>query len=218
MRNKSLGSVLIVVGAVLIAMALGLFGYNLWTQERAGDTAQVALDALKEVAHEATSTLDQSSENETVGTEPNSTVLKDVPNYLLDPYREMPEQEIDGVAYIGYLEIPALELELPVISTSTSKYLQLAPCRFYGSPYLDNLVIGAHNYSTHFGNIGELENGDLVIFTDMDRNVFTYQVADQIILQPDESEILCDGEYPLSLYTCTVGGSSRVTIRCKTAE
>lgn len=217
MRSKSKRTALLTSGIILIILALCLVGYNLWTQSHAGDTAQDALDSLKEVAPVATSDSTVPTDEGFVEDELLLPELS-VPDYVLDSGVEMTEQEIDGVPYIGYLEIPALELELPVISTSTYPYLRIAPCRFYGSVYMDNMVIGAHNYSTHFGDIHTLQKGDLVTFTDMDGNVFSYQVAEQIILQPDESEILCDGQWPLSLYTCTVGGSSRVTVRCEKAE
>lgn len=39
-----------------------------------------------------------------------------LPDYMLCPDMEMPVKTIEGVDYIGILTIPALELELPVIS------------------------------------------------------------------------------------------------------
>ena len=129
----------------------------------------------------------------------------------------MPEKEVDGISYVGVIRIPTLELELPVIAETTSAYLQIAPCRYTGSAYLDNLVIGAHNYSTHFGRIKDLNYGDSITFTDTDGNVFSYIIADMEILKPYQVEDLCDGKWPLSLYTCTLGGRTRVTIRCEKA-
>ena len=55
-------------------------------------------------------------------------------------------------------------------------------------------------------------------FTDMDGNVFSYQVADIEILQPGDVEELCSGEWPLTLYTCTIGGRTRITVRCELIE
>jgi len=219
MRSNSHRKLLVVVGVILIVTALGLVCFNLDTQDRAGDSSQVALNSLKEVAHWATSntTLPQNDTISVDETEPTQGDLSREEDIVPEPTLypdEMPEQEIDGVSYIGYIKIPALELELPVISTSTYPYLKIAPCRFYGSVYLNNFVIGAHNYKTHFGSIKNLAIGDQVIFTDMLGNMFIYEVAFSEILQPDESEILCNGQWPLSLYTCTIGGQARVTVRC----
>ena len=57
----------------------------------------------------------------------------------------MTEKNINGYAYIGYLTIPDLNLELPIMSGWDSKRLQIAPCRFTGTLRGGDLVIMAHN-------------------------------------------------------------------------
>ena len=84
---------------------------------------------------------------------------------------------INGRDYIGVLSIPSLELELPVISQWDYPALKVAPCRYSGSLYQDNLIICAHNYASHFGKLKELQPGDIVLFTDMDEHVVTFQVV-----------------------------------------
>lgn len=44
--------------------------------------------------------------------------------------------------------------------------------------------------------------------------MFTYCVAEEEILQPAQTEQMVSGDWDLTLFTCTVGGRSRVTIRC----
>lgn len=128
---------------------------------------------------------------------------------------EMPEQEVNGQAYIGTLEIPALERKLGVISRWSGERLQLAPCRYSGSAYTGGLVIAAHNYSAHFGKLKDLEPGDTVLFMDVDGNAFSYEVTLLETLQPDAVEEMTDESWDLTLFTCTTGGASRVTVRCK---
>ena len=140
-----------------------------------------------------------------------------IPDYQRNPHMDMPEQILDGTAYIGTLEIPVLELDLPVASETTGENLQKAPCRYSGSPYTENLVLGAHNYDGHFGRLKKLSYGDEIRVTDLDGNAFTYRVADIEILQPEQLEDLLGGGWPLTLYTCTPGGQSRVTVRCEIA-
>ena len=198
--RKQLGTAAIGLGVLLICCALGLTIHNLWQEQAAGDTARETMESIELL-------LPESQEQKE---------MTPLPAYQIDPNISMPEQTIDGIGYIGYLSIPALGLELPVITETTRAYLQVAPCRFTGSAYLDDLVIGAHNYSTHFGRLQELAYGDEIAFTDMDGNVFLYEVADLEVLNPDQDEDLCSGEYPLSLYTCTIGGRTRLTVRCAT--
>ena len=126
----------------------------------------------------------------------------------------MPTQTIDGIDYIGVLEIPSLNLELPVISQWSYPNLRIAPCRYSGSAYSGGLVIAAHNYDSHFGRLKTLQTDDEVIFTDIDGNTFTYKVAVMEILEPLATEEMKSEEWDLSLFTCTIGGRSRVTVRC----
>ena len=129
----------------------------------------------------------------------------------------MPEvrlEELDGAACIGVLEIPEIDLKLPVLSEWSYPLLKKAPCRYSGSAYLDNLVIAAHNYRTHFGKLKELEVGTEVIFTDAAENRFEYKVAAVEALTPQSVEDMTSGEWALSLFTCTLDGKNRVTVRC----
>lgn len=195
MKRKGKG--LIFTGLLLIAAALFLTGYNLFDQMRAQRSAAQAAAQLAERLPQTTQT--------------------DVPDYLLTPEMEMPVETIDGVDYVGVLRIPALALELPVISQWSYPLLKIAPCRYSGSAYQNNLVLCAHNYASHFGNLKNLHIGAAVTFTDMDGNLFTYQVAELETLPPQAAEEMENGDWDLTLFTCTVGGQSRVTVRC-TAE
>ena len=76
-------------------------------------------------------------------------------------------------------------------------------------------MIAAHNYRSHFGRLSALVQGDTVRFTDVDGNLFLYEVVVLEILEPDETEAMIAGVYDLSLFTCTAGGASRFTVRCK---
>lgn len=189
------------LGVLLLAAGLWMVAGNLRQQEAAEETSREVLNRLELPQR------DQSS--------PEMPVLTQVPDYQRNPHMEMPEEVLDGTAYIGTLEIPDLDLALPVVSTTTGENLQKAPCRYSGSAYTDDLVLGAHNYDAHFGRLKKLSYGDAVRVTDLDGNVFSYQVADIEILQPDQLEDLLGGGWPLTLYTCTPGGQSRVTIRCE---
>ena len=192
------GTAWIHVGLLLIAAALFLSAYNEMASHEARNSAQQVIEQLCE-------TLPTES---TAGTEAPA-----VPEYLLDAGREMPVQTINGRDYIGVLSIPSLELELPVISQWDYPALKVAPCRYSGSLYQDNLIICAHNYASHFGKLKTLQPGDTVLFTDMDENVVTFQMVERETLGPTDVEGMEAGDWDLTLFTCTVGGQTRVTIR-----
>ena len=138
----------------------------------------------------------------------------EIPDYILNPKMDMPVTKANGQSYIGVLEIPSLGLTLPVISEWDYARLKKAPCRYAGSAYTDDLVIAAHNYKSHFGNLKQLVPGSRVSFTDAVGNRFEYRVVLTETLMPNDVEEMKSGEFDLSLFTCTVGGSYRVTVRC----
>lgn len=196
-KRKQKGRFLIRLGLLLIAAALCFIIYNLYEEHRAREQSGQALDALQEY-------IPGSDQNDDTS----------MPDYMLNPDMEMPTQTIDGMDYIGVLEIPSLNLELPVISQWSYPNLRIAPCRYSGSAYSGGLVIAAHNYDSHFGRLKTLQTDDEVIFTDIDGNTFTYKVAVMEILEPLATEEMKSEEWDLSLFTCTIGGRSRVTVRC----
>lgn len=196
-KRKQKGRFLIRLGLLLIAAALCFIIYNLYEEHRAREQSGQALDALQEY-------IPGSDQNDDTS----------MPDYMLNPDMEMPTQTIDGIDYIGVLAIPSLNLELPVISQWSYPNLRIAPCRYSGSAYSGGLVIAAHNYDSHFGRLKTLQTDDEVIFTDIDGNTFTYKVAVMEILEPLATEEMKSEEWDLSLFTCTIGGRSRVTVRC----
>ena len=62
------------------------------------------------------------------------------------------------------------------------------------------------------------ESGDEIVFTDILGNVWKYSVIATEILRPSDVDILTNGEYDLTLFTCTYGGHTRVALRCDKAE
>ena len=198
-RKKS--SILIIPGLLLITAALSLTIFNLYDEYRAEQSVNQVLSRM--------------------APQEDTMLEGEIPDYLLNPAMEMPVETIDGRDYIGTLQIPSLDLKLPVLSSWNYPNLRVAPCRYTGSAYQGNLIIAAHNYPSHFGNLKHLQEGETVLFTDADGNRFTYQVVVRETLEPtaiDEMESEEDGAWDLTLFTCTIGGQSRVTVRCVQVE
>lgn len=161
-------------GLLLLAAALVLTGMNLLEDQQAGAKSE---RVRKELERQVPETLLQ-------------TAGPEVPDYMLYPEQEMPISEIGGQDYIGILEIPSLQISLPVMSQWSYENLKTAPCRYYGSAYKENMVIAGHNYRAHFGGLRSLSPGAQVKFTDMEGNGFVYEVAGIEILEPDAVEAL----------------------------
>lgn len=203
---KKAGIAIIAVGAVLILSALLLLLYNRHEDAQAGQEAESLLVRV-EAAVSAQPT-DAPAVSMQAGQEaaalPSPTPL--------DP--EMPVVTLDGYDYVGYVEIPMLELKLPVMADWDYTRLKVAPCRQFGSSRTDDLVIAAHNYESHFGHLKDLSVGSTVTFTDMAGIVNTYCVEKIETLNPDDVDAVQNSGYDLVLYTCTRGGRTRVTVFC----
>ena len=83
-----------------------------------------------------------------------------------------------------------------------------------GGIQTDDLILCAHNYASHFGDIGSLKPGALISVTDVNGIVTNYEVVEVVILPGDAKEEMKSGGYSLTLFTCTYGGKSRVTVYC----
>ena len=213
------GQFLIRTGLLLIAAALFITGYNLWDNHRAGVEAQSVLEQLipeietDPIPEEGRMRYKQPEEQ--AGTQQTAEDQIEYPDYILNPNMDMPVKQIDGKDYIGIISIPSIDRELPVFNQWSYPNLKTAPCRYVGSAYLDNMVICAHNYDIHFGSLKYLNYGDTVTFTDMDGNVFTYKVIEIETLDPYAIDKMTTGDWDLTLFTCTIGGATRVTVRCE---
>lgn len=207
--RKFLGILCILAGFALIAGALALVVSNEQEDLAAESYVSEIVPILRE---EITRTRQTASAEPTMPQE-------NVPESLLKPEDLiMTEKIINGYAYIGYLSIPDLNLELPIMSGWDSRRLQISPCRFTGTLRGEDLVIMAHNYNSHFGRLSKLTEGAQIIFTDMDGNVWHYGVAAMDILPAEAVEEMTAGEYDLTLFTCAPNRTQRITVRCNKAD
>lgn len=196
-------NIFIILGLLLLAAALALAGKNLLEEKRAERLSSLAAQELLELIEP----------QEDAGQDESSTA--DIPEYILNPETEMPVKKINGMDYIGVLRVPALDLKLPVLSEWSYNNLTVSPCRYDGSAYLNNMIIAAHNYRSHFASLSSLRPGDRVRFTDISSNRFDYEVVETEVLLPEQVEQLKSGDWDLTLFTCTFGGEYRITVRCK---
>lgn len=217
MSNKR-GLFWIITGLLLVVAALSLTGYNLLAEQRSASGAEDILRQMEaeiQIPTTETSLSAAMPAGPEIPTQPATSQEAEIPDFLLNPEMEMPVMQLDGIDYIGLLQIPALNLTLPIASQWSYNQLLSTPCRYTGSAYTGNLVLVAHNYDSHFGRLKDLPIGEMVFFTDADENTFIYEVSAKETLLPTAVEEMTDGSWPLTLFTCTLGGANRFTIRCE---
>ena len=139
-----------------------------------------------------------------------------------EAYEEMPTEIIDGESYIGMLEIPSLDLILPVMENWDYERLKVSPCRYSGSYFSNDLVICAHNYARHFSPIKWINLGEDVYFTNVDGLRLHYKTSNIETVQPTQVDLMIGKdtagssgeEWDLTLFTCNTGGQTRCAVRC----
>jgi len=130
---------------------------------------------------------------------------------------EMAEKDYLGYSMIGTLRIPALQMELPVLSSWSYELLEIAPCRYSGSIPEENMILMGHNYKSHFTPLHHISVGTAVEFEDVNGIITAYTVAQTDILHKTHTDRL-SSDYPLTLFTCTAGGQNRLVVRCAAAS
>ncbi len=227
-------------GTVLLAGALFLLLYNRSEDSRVQERTVNILEELKAQMPKTSENKNNPYSYVGIGTTETGTPVVDYgnPEEFIMPdnsYSEdeviLPEPDIfaeyentsvqevvywvDNCSYLGVLYIPALGIELPVISDWSYSNLRSAPCRYTGSVEEGNLVIAAHNYSCHFGNISSLSSGDEIIFTDGNGVVHRYGVVNSEIIGGRNIPAMEAGseDWDITLFTCNLSGSNRITVR-----
>ena len=212
--RKTWGILLMVAGVALMLGAGSLLMKNHQENRNAEAFVQMVLPEIRqEIQH-----LRETVPAETAAESEIQLVEYTPVEYLTPEDLVMTEKVIQGHAYVGYICVPELGLELPVMSGWDDNKLQISPCRYSGTLRGEDLVIMAHNYSTHFGRISSLPLGAQVQFVDMDGKVWNYEVAAMDVLSAESIQEMTAGEYDLTLFTCDKNRSYRVTVRCNAIE
>ena len=198
-KNRSQSGAMLIVGIICVSSALCLVLYNGWDDMRAGSDASNECATIMRILPGPDDKTDNRLESK-----------KNTPITVT----EMPTKRVQNADFSAVLSIPSLSLELPVRDTWSYPGLRRSPCRFTGSAYTDDLVICGHNYGAHFGKLKNLTKGSEIVVTAMNGDVFSYKVEKVTELSGYAYNEMIDSEYDLTLFTCSIGGSKRVTVRC----
>ena len=124
--------------------------------------------------------------------------------------------EMPGRQVIGVLEIPALNLALPVLHASTYALLDISVARYTGgvTDRPERLVIAGHNYDSHFGRISSLKPGDQIRFTTTEGVQLYYRMLRLESCHMTESEVVQEGaDWDITLLTCQNDRTMRSLVR-----
>ena len=121
---------------------------------------------------------------------------------------------------MAIVKIPSIDVEYPVLNTTTDELLKISPTKFWGPEPNEegNFCIVGHNYRNKkfFSKVPTLENGEIIELTDLTGRTIRYSVYDKYVVSPDDvacTSQVTDGRKDLTLITCTNDSKQRVIVK-----
>lgn len=218
MFESKYSKVLTVILVIVIVAILGLLaflGYD-WYQKYFLENEALSFveNYTKDVEEEENTTdTNTSATNPIDNIEKTNTVSGTSGN-------EMPTYR--GFNVVGTIEIPAINLEYPILEKVSKGSLETSVAMLYGAGInqVGNTVIIGHNYRNglFFSNNKRLNNGDKIYITDNSKNRLTYTIYNKFETTPEDASFYSrdtSGIPEITLSTCNDDSSRRLIIFAK---
>ena len=217
--NKIL-TIVITISILILVSVCVFWGYDVYKRHK---IKQETGDAVNEFDENVTRTAIKGSGE---GNLVENTNL-DFDENLVSASNEVRDPRIATVTYKGYtmlgkIEIPAIQLNLPVLDRATASSMEVSVGVAYG-PGLNqvgNTVIMGHNYrnGTFFANLYKLKLGDLIYITDNSGTKIKYTIYNMYETPASDFSYASRdtaGKREISLSTCTDDVQNRIIIWAK---
>lgn len=138
-----------------------------------------------------------------------------------DVLQEINEQ-IEGHKVVGIIKIPKINLEYPILETTSKETLNLSITKFWGNKIneIGNVTLAGHNNlnGTMFGKTKNLDIGDIIELTDIQNVTLKYKVFKKYVIDPNDITVILpeeEGTREVTLITCTNGNKNRLIIKAR---
>lgn len=214
-KYSKLLTILLAVGIVTIIAVLGVTGFFIIRNGKAKQEAEEAVSQFQ-------GQVDGSDQNEQKNTQVGDDVAPviGVENIIFDGNSSGNNTyTYKGFPMVGTIEIPAINLQYPVLQDASKDAIEVA-VGIYDGPGLNqigNTTIAGHNYrdGRFFSNNKKLVEGDKIHITDTTGKKITYSIYKTYTTSPEDSSYLdrdTEGRREISLTTCTDDAQSRLII------
>ena len=140
-----------------------------------------------------------------------------------EPIKEI-NQQIQGHKVVGIIKIPKIDLEYPILETTSKETLNLSITKFWGNKIneIGNVSLAGHNKlnGTMFGKTKKLELGDIIELTDIQNVTLKYKVFKMYVIDPNDISCILpeqEGTREITLITCTNGNKNRLIVKAREA-
>ena len=218
-KYSKLLTVILVIVIVAILGLLGFLGYD-WYQKYFLETDALAFveNYTNDAEDNNNTTTDENtvSDNNTTATNPIDSIER-TNTVSGASENEMPTYK--GFNVVGTIEIPAIDLNYPILEKVNKSSLETSVAFLYGAGInqVGNSVIVGHNYRNglFFSNNKRLNIGDTIYITDNSRNRLTYKIYDKFETTPEDASFYSRdtaGVPEVTLSTCNDDSSTRLII------
>ena len=191
-ENKTITFAITLIGVVFILFAVFLvFAYEI-TSSRNAKNAKNVVPVILSLMPEAT-----------------DGVLDDRVN------KDMPALEVEGENFVGIVDVPAYSVSLPVKSAWDKWDVLKYPCRYEGSIYEENLIIGGCDNEGQFDFLENISIGDSVFITDVTGARYSYAVSDIKDIKKASKDEFYNFEYDVLLFSKKTFGKGYTVAACK---
>lgn len=224
--KKNRITAILLVAVLLAGLSLLLYPLvsNYWNSIHQSQAIAAYMDDVSELDDSTYDTLWEEAQSY------NASLLEDENRFFPDEEEQQQYEQLlrisdDGInGIIGYIEIPNIDVTLPIYHGTSEEILQVAIGHIEGSSLpvggpSTHCVISGHRglpSSRLFTDIDQLSEGDIFTLLVLDE-ALTYEVDQIRIVEPDDISLLeiKEGEDLCTLVTCTPYGvnSHRLLVR-----
>ena len=199
-KYSKLLTIILIVVIVAILGLLAFLGYD-WYQKYFLENEALAF--VENYTEDKKDTSDTNTDSNETATNPIDSIER-TNTVSSSSANEKPTYK--GFYVDGTIEIPAIDLNYPIIEKVSKSSLETSVAFLYGAGInqVGNSVIAGHNYRNglFFSNNKKLNIGDTIYITDNSKNRLTYKIYDKFETTPED----------VSFYSRDTGGVPEVTL------
>lgn len=154
-NNKKLTSLIFISGIILVLVSIVLVMHYFLVQNSSQNKRNDTLNGIRQLIPEI-----------------NDSILENKNN------TDTAFISVDDTDFCGIIEVPSVKAELPIFGYWDKNKLPDYPCRFSGSIYNSDLIIGTSDRKGIFDFSDKLNIDDNILVTDVTGNRYTYFISD----------------------------------------